>query len=103
MRNITGDPRQLLAIAKPGSCVVTTERDQLPIGGDVLNDASPETAQIVTMRIHKVHASNEDAIEAALCPSFGSALLLVFPRVKAAQQALEGEFGRGLAPIEALR
>jgi hypothetical protein len=79
MRNLAGDARQFLAIAEPSSGIVTAEWNELPVCGHILDDASAETPQIVTVRVHKVHASYEDAVEAALGPSFGSAFMLVFP------------------------
>src|SRR5271157_2704140 len=100
-REFSGNARQLLTLPQPGSCIVTAEWNQLPIGGDILDDASLQAAQIVTVRIHEVHAGYKYAVEAALLPSLGAACVFVFPRVQTSQQALEGESGRRLAQIEA--
>ena len=91
---------RFLGIAEPGTRVVIAERNQLSIGGDILNDAALEAAQIVTARVHEVHARHEYAIEAFAEPAGGPSLRFVLPAFDAAQHALERESGRSLPLVE---
>ena len=67
------DSSQFFSFAEPCPSVITAKGDQLSIGGDILNDATVKSPQIVAVRVHKVHARDEDAIK----PSATN--LLTFP------------------------
>jgi hypothetical protein len=102
-RGVVFEPSRFLGIAESGTRVVIAERNQLSIGGDILNDTALEAAQIVTARVHEVHARHEYAVEALVKPASGPSLRLVLPPFDAAQHTLECESGRGLPLIETLR
>src|ERR1039458_4824489 len=93
----------LLGLPEAGTGVVIAERNQLSIGGDILNDTALEAAQIVTTRVHEVHARHEYAVEAFVKPAGRPSLRLVLPPFDAAQHTLERESVRSLAFIETLR
>ena len=97
------ESNQFLGTAEPGARVVIAERNQLSIGRDILDDATPEAAQIVTASVHKVHARHEHPVEASAKPARRPSPSLVLEILQAAQQTLEGEPVRGLPLIKTLR
>ena len=94
-------PQQFLSVSVSRSRVIAAERNQIPVGRHVLNDAAPQAPEIVSAGVHKMHARHEHSVETPPEPVGGPPARLVFPPVQATQQTLKRQSLGSFALVEA--
>ena len=88
--------------AMSGSRVVTAEGENFAVGSHILYDAASQPPEVVTTRVHEVHAGNEHAVEPPPEPPGAPPYGLVLPVIETAKQALKRE-SLGLLLVKAIR